>query len=76
MEDSESWMSNSWYPNEHAFRQRVDTEDREMAFIPFGLAFDRARSSDTLSFTDPRRIRTPFPLAKTARVTDFLTEFL
>jgi len=74
MEESGSWVLNSWYPN--AFGQHIDVKDPEMTFIPSGRAFDRARSSDTLSFTDARRIRMPFLLAETARVTDCLTEFL
>jgi hypothetical protein len=68
-------MLNSWYPNEHLFDQYVDA-NAEMTFVPSERAFDRARSSNTLSFTDASRILTPSLLATTARVTDCLTELL
>jgi hypothetical protein len=76
MEGSEFWMLNSWYPNDQVFGQYTDRENGEMTFIPSGRTFNRARSSDTLSFTDAKRTRTPSLLAKTAKVTDCLTEFL
>jgi hypothetical protein len=76
MEEQESTILNSWYPNGEVFDQQDDAEDRRMAFLPPVRAFVSARSSATLRFTEAKRILRPFFLAMTMRVTDCLTAYL